>query len=320
MTTNTDIYVESHYDFQRNYFKLIQQIIEFGDLETGRNGDVKRLSHPQIFRMSNLVSYTPLLTTRKMNPLCWITEFCWDWNGRTKVSELGKYSYLWETWADPQTGRLPFSYGRIWRNPTNALYDETEEEVTRNNQYDQITSIVESLVKAQIDQKINRRLVLNTWDPRIIHHNNAVPPCHPMLNFQTDFGIAKTSVNLSVVARSQDMLVGFPGDVVRYHMLLNAIVLAANNECLRKGISPNFLAGSMTFIMLDCHVYQNHVEIYRGCEHGVFEDRVCAGSLTPTLSFSNPEKVFHNTFLKPDDIQISNYFPVNHPIKYGLIA
>jgi thymidylate synthase len=305
-------------EFNLCYHRIVNQIRNSGILiENGRNGSTKRYpNNSVIWMIKNPWLALPILSTRKINFDCWATEFCWDWNGETNVSLLGKYAYLWKNWAD-KDGFYEYSYGRIWRDPSVGY--------NSNWGIDQINYVVQVITKAYLSNKITRRAQIITWDNDFCDLNgdmeNTVPSCHPMLDFVTnpknEFGQHK--LDLVVTSRSQDLLVGFPGDVIRYTLLLGVMVDVIKNTIENEiGVSQilPFVSGDLIFQFSDLHVYTQHEEIHDvELEYLQFVEDIDASAYLVEL----PTKNASSCKLSPKNFNLYNYNPVGPVIKYGLI-
>lgn len=155
-------------------------------------------------------------------------EYEWETSGGENTKDLSKYSYLWDTWANSD-GSLPISYGKYWKTQLEEL-------------------------KSQILNNPNStRHVLMTWgieclNPPITDRKvMAVPPCHPTLIFTTYGG----KIHLNIMSRSQDLVCGLPGDLIRYSLMLR--------EISKITMIP---MGSLHLFFCNIHMYEEHLDKY----------------------------------------------------------
>lgn len=210
------------------YTDLIKDIFNNGTIYNGRNGSTRALidRFPQL-HWNLLTQCFPIIACRKQNIDHYINEFLWELNGGDNTMGLNKFyapvdsRFLWDNWADEE-GYIEYSYGACWRDNTSAGID-------------QLRNIVEELRT----NPLSRRLTLVTQD---VEKNNAmffdvfdvpqVSPCHPCIQFSSD-GVY---LNAHIFSRSQDAVVGLPGDMIRYSLLTMVLAklsgLTAKNVCI----------------------------------------------------------------------------------------
>jgi thymidylate synthase len=187
----------------------------------------------------------PLLTTKKMSFDMALEEFLWDLHGHQNINKLGpKTRKFWEAWAD-DNGDLPTSYGRAWRRyPTpseDVLADHEREHHWHSGDTDEVDQIGH-IFRELRHNPTNRRLVLSTWMPSS-GWLEPIPACHPTIIFSSN----GTQLDMLVVARSNDMCLGFPWDVARYALLQHTAAARGN-------LGVRHLA----FSWANAHIYEPH--------------------------------------------------------------
>jgi thymidylate synthase len=246
----------------QKYLDLIANIRENGHHLDGRNGGTQTLcdEFPQL-RWDLRTDSFPLLGVRKQNFLHYINEYLWEINGGHNIHELNGVHvpdldsrFIWDPWAHPETGEVPYSYGACWRSNGHE---------TPGAEYgiDQIQMLEDQLLAAVPSSgeiKRNRRLTLITADVfknaldadnsfvRCGGHKPQVPPCHPSLSLTMGPGRV---LNMHVFSRSQDVVCGLPGDMIRYSLMLMCFARYCGLE-----------AGNMCFSFTDVHYYKEHEE------------------------------------------------------------
>jgi thymidylate synthase len=140
----------------------------------------------------------------------------------------------------------------------------------------------------------------------------AVPPCHPLLNFVQN---NEHEIVLHIASRSQDLIVGFPGDLVRYALLLHVIVEIVNSH-LQKS---HYTAKALDFNFQDLHVYADHKERFMQNEN-VWRDKPFTEKLSTPVLFANLTNSVTNSWLTPEMFALEGYKTTQPKIRYGLIV
>lgn len=178
----------------------------------------------------------PLLTTRKMYPAGVIGELAGFVRGAEDLATYEKFGCKY--WRDNAAEWAPNknkpveewligrSYGSIWRSLSHV---------------DQLASVI-GMLKTD---PLSRRHVVSAWDPAA---EACLPSCHILFQFYTRSG----ELHCMICMRSVDLCVGLPSDIVLYALLTSLVAKDV-------GLQPT----SLTFFMGDCHVYQNHVELFK---------------------------------------------------------
>lgn len=241
----------------RQYLALIERIHDEGTIIDGRNGGTRTLSSqfPQIkWDLSN--DAFPIIALRKQKFEHYLNEYLWEINGGDNIKDLNGVfvpnvdsRFIWDTWAN-EDGHIPYSYGACWRN---------NGELMAEHSVDQLRLLEDMLLEANPKEgpsKRNRRLVLITADPaktaldhigsfEQMNYPKQVPPCHPAITFTQVNG----TLNAHVFSRSQDVVCGLPGDMIRYSLL---------TMCLARLVELK--PAHVCFSFSDVHYYMEHEE------------------------------------------------------------
>lgn len=170
----------------------------------------------------------PMITGRRIYPKVFNTEFDWFINGETNIARFRKNNVkIWDAWADEQ-GNLGPVYGHQMKN-------------FNSQGIDQLQSLLEQL-KTNPD---SRRHIISLWNPAQLA-DMALPPCYLYFQFFVEKG---GLLNMFVVQRSADMLLGIPYDVCLFSKLL-----------LYVAEQTNLKAHKVNLQMIDAHVYSNQIE------------------------------------------------------------
>ena len=159
-----------------------------------------------------------------------------------------------------QVGQI---YGAQWRNWLGGGHDQ-----------------IEALVKSLIRDPNSRRHLLTTYDPT--EDQACLPPCHLL----AQFNISRGRLSCCVYMRSVDLCLGLPSDVLLYAALL---VLLANET--------DYLPGSLTFMLGDTHIYENHVATWLDKQTTALSHELPTYRLEPTtLDTFSPDRLVLNNY------------------------
>jgi thymidylate synthase len=243
----------SHDEFQ--YINLIKDILEFGTLEKGRNGNTLTIIGSAMhFDLTN--NTIPLLTTKKVAWKTCIKELFWFIRGSTDNSELQEQNVkIWngnasreflnsrglENLAENDLGPV---YGHQWRN-FNAPYTTCKADY-KGKGIDQLQYIIDSLNNPE--DRTSRRLVMSAWNPCQLDEM-ALPPCHVLVQFNVVEG---NKLSCSMYQRSGDVGLGVPFNIASYSFLTHIIAKHCNLE-----------ATEFIYNLGNCHIYDDHIDVLR---------------------------------------------------------
>jgi thymidylate synthase len=214
----------SNYEYQ--YRNILKDILATGHFRNDRTG----VGSYSLFNESlkiDLKEGFPLLTGRKMFEKTFKTEFDWFINGETNIKRFQDNGIkIWDAWAD-DNGDLGPVYGHQLRN-FNSEY------------YDQLAILINNLKEAPD----SRRHIISLWNPLQLEEM-ALPPCY--LYFQ--FFVENDRLNMFVVQRSGDVLLGIPYDVALFSQILLYIAE-----------QTGYTANLLDIQIIDAHIYKNQIE------------------------------------------------------------
>jgi thymidylate synthase len=214
----------SSYEYQ--YRNILKDILSMGHFRNDRTG----VGSYSLFNESlkiDLKEGFPLLTGRKMFEKTFKTEFDWFINGETNIKRFQDNGIkIWDAWAD-ENGDLGPVYGHQLRN-FNGEY------------YDQLAILINNL-KTTPD---SRRHIISLWNPLQLEEM-ALPPCY--LYFQ--FFVEGDELNMFVVQRSGDVLLGIPYDVALFAQI--QLYIAEQT---------GYKASRLEMQIIDAHIYKNQID------------------------------------------------------------
>lgn len=287
---------------EMQYINLLNQILENGTWETGRNGRTKSIfGHSMRFSLKN--GTLPLLTTKKVAWKTCLKELLWFISGKTDNQILKSQGvHIWDangsrefldsrgltTYAVDELGPV---YGHQWRH-FNAAWKGNAHNYEGEG-VDQLQQILDALKDPA--QRTSRRLVMNAWNPCQLEEM-ALPPCHVMCQFNVHDG---NKLSCMMVQRSVDTTLGCPFNIASYAFLTHLIAKHCGLE-----------AHEFVYFMGNCHIYEDHVNIIK-------QQLLREPYVFPTVNIATVKENINDYTL--DDFIVENY--VSHePIKMKMVA
>jgi thymidylate synthase len=212
--------------FEKKYRKILCNILENGLFRNDRTG-VGSFSLFNVSLKVNIEKHFPIITGRKIFPKVFNTEFEWFIKGETNIKRLQDNKVtIWDAWAD-ENGDLGPVYGHQLRN-------------WNSSGIDQLDNVIQS-INSNPD---GRRHIVSLWNVEQLHQM-ALPPCY--LYFQ--FFVREDKLDMFVVQRSGDMLLGVPYDMCLFARILMHVAKLT-------GKTPS----NLEVQIIDAHIYQNQIE------------------------------------------------------------
>jgi thymidylate synthase len=240
-------------DDEKQYLKLIQDILKYGSLETnGRNGNVMSIFGASMhFSLENNI--IPILTSKKIAWKTCLKELLWFISGSTNNQILiDNNVHIWNDNASRnfldsrgldhlQENDLGPVYGHQWRH-FNAPYTNCTDNYDGKG-VDQLQNIIDKL-KDPVE-KYSRRLIMSTWNPEQLDEM-ALPPCHVLVQFNVS---RQNKLSCALYQRSGDVGLGVPFNITSYCFLTHIIAKHCNLE-----------AYEFIYTIGNCHIYEDHIE------------------------------------------------------------
>jgi thymidylate synthase len=282
-----------HEEYQ--YLKLIQNVLDNGFSEEGRNGKtISVFGHSMRFNLQN--GKIPILTTKKVAWKTCLKELLWFIRGETDNKILKKQGvHIWDgnstrEFLDsrnlhhyPEDILGPI-YGYQWRNFGANYNCYSGKKITDDHPFggvDQLKEIIIALKNP--NQRTSRRLILTSWNPKQLHQM-ALPPCHVMCQFNVHDG---NKLSCAMFQRSCDLFLGVPFNIASYALLTHLLAKHCGLE-----------AYEFVYFMGNCHIYENAID-------------ACKLQITrtphefPILSIKQTRDKIDN--YEVEDFQLSNY-------------
>jgi thymidylate synthase len=248
--------MNKHQEYQ--YLDLLQQIINQGTWEEGRNGKTKYI-FGSMMRFSLQNGTIPILTTKKTAWKTCLKELLWFIKGQTDNKILQSQNvHIWDANASTDfcesiglehyaEGLLGPIYGYQWRH-FNAPYDSNtgcpDYFQNPDTKYiDQLQQIIDALKDP--NQRNSRRLIMTAWNPCQLNEM-VLPPCHILCQFNVHDG---NKLSCVLMQRSADFPLGIPFNIASYSFLTHLIA----KHC-------GLQAYEFIHFLGNCHIYEDHIE------------------------------------------------------------
>ena len=247
---NRDKNQEYHEEYQ--YLNLIQDILNEGTIEKGRNGFTK-CSIGSVMHFSLENNKIPILTTKKTAWKTCLKELLWFIKGQTSNKILNDQKvHIWDGNStkefmksrglqDYKEGDLGPLYGYQWRF-FNAPYADCDTNYSGKG-VDQLQQVIDCLKDP--DQRASRRLVVSAWNPCQINEG-VLPPCHVLFQFNVVDG---NKLSCTLYQSSCDEFLGIPFNITSYSFLTHLIA----KHCDLEPYEFIHYGGN-------CHIYDDHFD------------------------------------------------------------
>jgi thymidylate synthase len=251
-----------HEEYQ--YLNLLENILENGSWEDGRNGKTKSI-FGQTMRFCLNNGQIPILTTKKTAWKTCLKELLWFIRGQTNNTSLKSQGvHIWDAncsrefldsrgLTDYPEDILGPIYGYQWRNFNGDYTICNCNPVSGNcrcndlNMNDERIDQLQDIINALKDpkQRTSRRLILTAWNPCQLN-KMALPPCHILCQFNVHDG---NKLSCSMYQRSADEFLGQPINIASYSFLTHLIAKHCGLE-----------AHEFVYFIGNCHIYENAID------------------------------------------------------------
>jgi thymidylate synthase len=272
------------------YLNLIDNILQNGYLEEGRNGKTKSI-FGNMMRFSLKNGKIPILTTKKVAWKTCLKELLWFIRGETDNKILRQQNvHIWDENAAAEfmgyrglshypDGELGPIYGYQWRH-FNAPYDYNTGKPLEKG-IDQLQEIIDKLKNPET--RNSRRLIMTAWNPSQVNQV-ALPPCHILCQFNVHGG---NKLSCALYQRSGDVGLGVPFNIASYSFLTHLIAKHCNLEAVE-----------FIYFLGNAHIYDDHIEtLTEQLQNKPFD--------FPTVKFKEVRENISN--YEVEDFEISNY-------------
>lgn len=275
---------------EKQYLRLIGDILNHGTMEEGRNGKTMSIFGSSMhFSLEN--NKIPLLTTKKVAWKTCLRELLWFMRGDTSNDRLlEKNVKIWSANASRsfldsrgltnlRENDLGPVYGHQWRF-FNAEYKDCDTDYTGKG-FDQLQYIIDQLKNPET--RNSRRLVMSAWNPCQLDEM-ALPPCHVLTQFNVSGG---NKLSCALYQRSGDVGLGVPFNIASYSFLTHIIAKHCDLEPYQ-----------FIYNLGNAHIYDDHIEQLK-----IQQQRQCYEF--PTITVKNKHENIND--YDETDIEIHNY-------------
>ena len=306
---------EQHDEYQ--YLNLLQDILDEGHDEVGRNGNTRCVFGAAMhFSLEN--GKIPILTTKKTAWKTCLKELLWFIRGETDNHLLQEQGvHIWDAnttreFLDSRglplmrEGLIGPGYGYQWRNynanyncitGTKIIKDDKEPDIYKEalsfKGVDQLQQIIDQLKNPET--RTSRRILMTAWNPCQLDQM-ALPPCHLLCQFNVHDG---NKLSCTMYQRSVDVMLGQPFNITSYSFLTHLLAKHCGLE-----------AYEFIYFMGNAHIYDDHME---GAHLQVTREPYPF----PTVSIKQVRDNIND--YEVSDFEVSNY--ESHPqIKMKMVA
>lgn len=275
---------------EKQYLSLIENILNDGTLEKGRNGNTLCLYGEKMkFDLRN--NTLPLLTSKKVAWKTCLKELLWFINGSTNNKILKEQNVrIWndnasrdfldsvglETNEEDDLGPV---YGHQWRY-FNAPYKNCYHDYSGKG-IDQLQNIIEMLKDP--NQRKSRRIILSAWNPEQLKEM-ALPPCHCFVQFHVR---RENELICCLYQRSGDVGLGVPFNIASYSFLTHLLAKHCGLE-----------ATEFIHFIGNAHIYDDHIDALKNqLNNKTYE--------FPTINIIDKKENINDYNI--DDFEIINY-------------
>ena len=243
---------------EKQYLGLISSILDTGEFQQGRNGNVySSIGKSMRFSLKN--NTMPLLTTKKvawktcLKELLWFIKGdtnnkllkddnvgIWNGNGTREFLDSRRLYHLNEDDLGPVYGHQ----WRFWNAPYSKKLGCSENYDGKG--IDQLQNIIDTLNHPT--DKYSRRIIMSAWNPEQLNEM-ALPPCHVLSQFKVT---NDNELSCILYQRSGDIGLGIPFNIASYSFLTHLLA----KHC-------NLKAKEFIHFIGDAHIYDDHCNVLK---------------------------------------------------------
>lgn len=304
----------SNYYNEQGYQQILQHVLDSGYEKPVFGHDnvsvFSSLCTSIIYDCSN--GTFPLTTTRKINWKIGVKEMLWFIEGSRDVAKLHRQGCkIWDEWAAKYTKQsleewqsnvdngnitttvVPLHYSNATNWPY-VNYEATQLDSTYKVSYlDQTKWLIDHIKKTPY----RKSFLISYWNPIQVYQmadecgeeSVSLPACH----YSYSLNVSDNKLNLTLVIRSQDLILGHPTNVVQYAALLNMYA-----------ICTGFEVGQLGVLLIDYHLYSNFLDIAKEVISRKPKEY-------PTIIVNNRGQKYLQDFIL-EDFSVTNYNPHPH--------
>lgn len=213
-------------NFDQQYLENIRRIYQEGeDIYSERTGLSTKAIPGMTFEVYPGQGF-PLLTLRQIPIKIFCAEVVWMLTGSKNLDFMRQFTKIWDDFAEAD-GTMETAYGYRWRHHFGR---------------DQLLEAIQHLK----DEPSSRQAVILMWDPAsdgLTAPKKKNVPCP----FTWVINIINHKLNLHLIIRSNDMMLGNPHDVAGFALLQSMLAQELGTA-----------VGKLTVSISHAHIYENH--------------------------------------------------------------
>lgn len=263
--------------FEDQYFDLLDKILKEGTVcISGRQSEGQKVTRTKRiwghqFEI-DLGKEFPLLYSKHVAVKSAIREILWIMKKQSNnINDL--IPHIWDKWAD-EDGSIRDTYGMRIRQPF-------------NHPLGHYPSQVHGVLGILDKDPSTRHAVIDMWKSDTLDNNNCIPCC-----YTSHYTIMDGKLNIAVMQRSADSIIGLPFNIAQYAFLARAFAR-------HLGVAP----GKYVHVITDAHIYEDQYgdfetgEMSKGFEklmnnHKEWTDCPSHGFFHPGIVFDNASTSF----------------------------
>ncbi len=214
--------------FDKIYRDAIANIMYNGEEVYSERTNISTRALPGITLQLDLKKSFPLLTLRKIPVQLFVSEVVWMCTGQKDLSFVQQYTKIWDDFKE-EDNTMEAAYGYRWRHHFGR---------------DQLLDLVEHLRV----EPTSRQGVVVMWDPAsdgLTAPKKKNVPCP----FSFVVNIIGGRLNMHLMIRSNDMMLGNPHDIAGFGLLCSMLAQELKVD-----------VGILTLSISHAHIYANHYE------------------------------------------------------------
>lgn len=238
------------------YLDILRRVYEEGaTIYNERTGKTTKVLLNETIKMDVSDHKLPILTTKKVNWKMAIGEILCYLRGYENLEQFHKLGVkTWdananaESWKSSPHCKWEGDVGKIYGalgNSVPKLFPEENEYGGTYLHFGQNILVLENIIDKLRNKIDDRGLIWNFWYPGMFHLG-CLRPCV----FMHQFSLVNGKLHLTSYARSQDLPLGTPFNLIQCAFLLITMAKITGNQ-----------VGTVTYHMANCHIYEDQLPL-----------------------------------------------------------
>ncbi len=245
-------------DFNKQYLRTIQTVLQEGEYVQGRNSAVLQYFCPNPITIPDVSKEFPILSVRKIPFYKSVLETFFFLSGESSYESMPEIlrNTWWKPWAEKAKEQNSWGnfYGKQWRHQT------TESGIG----FDQWENLISELCEVINTGIVNRKMCVTLWDkPGTMTQYTSKPSvldsCHTtaaVFNLVPNSGYQEWYLDLHHVQRSLDLMCGTGSDLIYSGLIMHLLCDEVSNRIQTTVIKPR----KLVFSPSNVHIYESHIK------------------------------------------------------------